>query len=563
MKYLSNLQKNRNQMWSKVTIQILLLLSFSVFTNQLSAQTNYVLDFNGVNDYVSINDTNTNYRSIEFWFKPDNTIDANTTQDGHTFIARNDNSEFREYGLFIRGTDWTTDRGHIFFYVRDNGLLHEIKSNANTWAAGVWHHVAAVIDPVAGLQLYIDCVLQTQTDPTYTGSVQIAQEITALGRWGDSPIRYFDGRMDELRLWERAISASEICSKQCLTLNPATEFNLNKYYPMNEGSGTFINSLGTLSIQGQLLSPGFIVDQPCSNPCTLVVTTQGAGCGTPACPYQCSGTPGGGTFSGPAGLNAITGQFIGSIPPSGIPYTYTLIQGTCTYTATGLISKTNTSAPPVLSTYVGPSVSGPQLIVTWPCTGYTCGEWYQFRIQTSSGGVVPGCTTLYTSNAPSASFSPPYSPLVNTYTPGSIMPVSGTCGKVLATCTSLVAGQSYCVTWRINRCGVTGLWSTCFVTPAQRPLGEEQTLEELIQNQVYPNPATTNINVEFNLEAAGMISLQLYNMNGQKVEEKKLEAESGQHRMMLDAMAYPSGNYLLRVMQGQNQIMQEKVRIVR
>jgi hypothetical protein len=129
----------------------------------LNAQpTNYSMDFNGAGASVNLgNAAGNSIRSIEFWFKPGATINASTSASGYSLIIRDDLTQTHEFG---------------------------------------------VVDPTAGMLLYINGVLQTSTDGSATAASDIDKaSSTILGRW-PTVTRYFDGLMDELRLWSRAIS---------------------------------------------------------------------------------------------------------------------------------------------------------------------------------------------------------------------------------------------------------------------------------------------------------------------------------------------------------------------
>ncbi|MDQ3111267.1 MAG: T9SS type A sorting domain-containing protein [Bacteroidota bacterium] len=247
--------------------------------SSFSQSTNYSGNFNGSNAHVDLGTTvgNSGIRSIEFWFKPAVTINASTSATGWTFISRNDATQYREYGVYIRGTDWNSvgDVGYLHFFMRDNGVLHEIRSNSGTWTAATWYHVAGVIDPSTGMKLYIDGVLQNSTDAG-TGAVQVDNtNASKVGTWDG--LRYFQGEMEELRLWNRAISAAEIQAKMCMNLFPANENGLTAYWKFDEGSGTVLNDLTASAYNGNVSAMTWIVDSPCQAAGSYVMHYDGSG----------------------------------------------------------------------------------------------------------------------------------------------------------------------------------------------------------------------------------------------------------------------------------------------
>lgn len=221
--------------------KILLLLSFVAFSFFANAQ-NYALDFNGGSSYVDAgNMVGNNVRTIECWFMLSSNYNS-SSPDHMSLICRNDATQFSEYSLYFSYT--TPTAGNLVFARRVSGVLYYVKSNSATWNAGVWYHVAGVIDPVSGMKMYVNGALQSSTDPS-TQSTSNASEITGLGVWGDAAIRFLDGQMDEVRFWNRALSQSEIMANMCTEINPATSTGLVGYYKVNEGSGIIANDAST------------------------------------------------------------------------------------------------------------------------------------------------------------------------------------------------------------------------------------------------------------------------------------------------------------------------------
>ncbi|MBK7129457.1 MAG: T9SS type A sorting domain-containing protein [Crocinitomicaceae bacterium] len=221
----------------------------TVFNLTNAQTTNYVLNFNGGNNYVDLgNAFGSNIRSIEFWFKP------NINTWNRPLVIRAMNMAYK------RGMDRLV--GAIYF-VRDHGVLHEIKTNDIFWDAGTWYHVCGTIDESTGMKLYINGILQSQTDPTCTNPIPSSGEITAIGTWGDAFVRNYNGQIDELRFWNRSLSQTEIQSKMCYWLTPANETGLVGYWKMNEGSGSTIIDATSGSNNGTVISATFIQDSLC------------------------------------------------------------------------------------------------------------------------------------------------------------------------------------------------------------------------------------------------------------------------------------------------------------
>ena len=165
-----------------------------VFTGETSS---YVLETNM---------PNLSQVTFDFWFKPDDTIDAGLPA---------------EQGLagFSDGTDpiyggWNWDKdvyldteGALVWYLWDAtaGERRIVRSAKRTWSADTWYHVTASIGP-SGQHLYVDGVLEA-SDPAVTGSHLWSPYYLWLGRaptFSGWPSQ-FAGTLDEFRLYQGAV----------------------------------------------------------------------------------------------------------------------------------------------------------------------------------------------------------------------------------------------------------------------------------------------------------------------------------------------------------------------
>jgi gliding motility-associated-like protein len=154
-----------------------------------------------------------------------------------------------EFGFYISASSWSNGPGTLHFARRVNSASYDVSSNSNTWQANVWYHVAGVIDPLTGMRLYINGVLQNSTDPStqpiqpQTGS---ATDMVAVGTWGywgfGSGNRYFNGDVDEIRFWTTARTQTEIRENMCRKINPS-QAGLRAYYRFDNTSGTTLTDL--------------------------------------------------------------------------------------------------------------------------------------------------------------------------------------------------------------------------------------------------------------------------------------------------------------------------------
>ena len=164
---------------------------------------------NGVNQYVTvpaINLSGTSTVTVAMWVNR-----TYSTVGGHALVeaSTNFNNSTTGFGLF---PDDSTCSG-IMAGVHGNGG-YSINCYKQP-SSGAWHHLAVVYDKTqpgnSEVALYIDGVLQTPTKNLYT--------VSNTNAFGNNPIYLFSrggtqeytaGVMDDLRLYNRALSASEV-----------------------------------------------------------------------------------------------------------------------------------------------------------------------------------------------------------------------------------------------------------------------------------------------------------------------------------------------------------------
>ncbi|ELS02293.1 laminin G domain-containing protein [Xenococcus sp. PCC 7305] len=202
---------------------------------------NNAASFNGTGDYVEINiDEPETEITHELWFK---TTDANT-------------------GIFsiISGTVAASTGSDRHLYLNNGNLYARvwnnevINSSGLNLADGEWHHVAHVIgSSVGGQQLYIDGELVDSG--TKTASAFDWQTKAIIGYSIDATNDYFNGEIDEVRIWNQARTQDEIRNNRYSQLT-GNEPNLFGYWNFNQDqvSGSTINDLSSNNNNGTLVA---------------------------------------------------------------------------------------------------------------------------------------------------------------------------------------------------------------------------------------------------------------------------------------------------------------------
>ncbi len=162
------------------------------------------LKFDGVDDYVSagsgesLNFSDTQAFSIEVWFK--------TTQTARgDLVSRVDNllSPYPGYLLSIG----RTTAGKLDFYLGNGGQAKtNIGSNLND---GNWHQAVAVAAGMNNIYFYVDG-LQLVDNETLTQATNLGGMNLTIGRTSSAALNYFNGSIDEVRIYNRALPPQEV-----------------------------------------------------------------------------------------------------------------------------------------------------------------------------------------------------------------------------------------------------------------------------------------------------------------------------------------------------------------
>ncbi len=112
-----------------------------------------------------------------------------------------------EFSINFDQNTWTYP-GEITFSNGQGNRL--VSSGQNTWVANTWYFIAITIDNSQGTKMYLDGI-EVSSNPETTVINNIDNN-TAVGRWGNVNIRYFNGAVDEIMMFDRALESCEIVS---------------------------------------------------------------------------------------------------------------------------------------------------------------------------------------------------------------------------------------------------------------------------------------------------------------------------------------------------------------
>ncbi|MBN8691746.1 MAG: choice-of-anchor D domain-containing protein [Bacteroidetes bacterium] len=239
----------------------------------LTAQPGAALNFDGLNDQVRVPVSTMGAFTIEFWMRTTQT-GPNGTQWYHGVgIADAEvGGAVNDYGVSLLGSK-------IAFGTGNPDVTITSTSNVNT---GNWVHVAAMFtsNPNGYMWLYINGVLEASLDPGVSSNARNTNANIALGSI-QTNIRYFNGDMDEFRLWNRVLSACEVQSRMnCELTLPQT--GLLRYYQFNQGiaggNNTSVTSITNLIAGGNGVISGMALTGSSSNFIAPGAVTSGVSC---------------------------------------------------------------------------------------------------------------------------------------------------------------------------------------------------------------------------------------------------------------------------------------------
>ncbi len=98
--------------------------------------------------------------------------------------------------------------GHIHFQI-GNGSYH-VSNNNSQVPLNQWVHVVATRKANENASIYFNGVAQPLTSASWNGSVSYSGAYFAIGRQRDYNDRFFNGRIDEVRVFNRSLSESEV-----------------------------------------------------------------------------------------------------------------------------------------------------------------------------------------------------------------------------------------------------------------------------------------------------------------------------------------------------------------
>ena len=220
-------------------------------------ETNYALDFDGSNDYVAADGVTSELSStglpftVSAWAYPDTT----TRGAIFAFNKKGTNAHVNRNLLFYAKNGSTKK-----FYHWDRGSNSWTESE-NTFEPGEWHHIVEVVDSSGNGKLYVNGGLEAEWSNGNNSSADrfsIGQEYDGTGSTASD---YFNGKIDEVAVWNVALSAADVTAlynsgnglkASANSGNYDNSGDLVGYWKFNEGTGSTLTDSTSNSNNGTL-----------------------------------------------------------------------------------------------------------------------------------------------------------------------------------------------------------------------------------------------------------------------------------------------------------------------
>lgn len=243
-----------------------------VFSIDLSAQNNFSLEFDGIDDYVSssqadLDVSSTNQLTILSWIKLQSYPNDN---QGMRIFRHGGNSPIgQQYALAISNSN-------LYFYAENGGF----EQNGNNISNSVvnlneWTHVGVTYDGIS-VKLFQngELVFEKEENDIFTDSDIGNFEFSSAE--ASTPNALFEGNIDETSIWNKSLTQEDI--QFYMNCDPnGDEEGLLGFWNFEEGAGSTLNDLSNNTNTGNLSGASWSTDtqvkscQAClvSNPSSL------------------------------------------------------------------------------------------------------------------------------------------------------------------------------------------------------------------------------------------------------------------------------------------------------
>lgn len=247
---------NSRPPFTSLTLVILIYIVLSPF--MCCAQgAGGAIQLDGINDYAEFNNNNrgiTDQLTVEAWIKTG-------SMGHHHIVSKYDRDSENGFQLLVQN-------GKACLAGRDGSGNYRMSGYSTAIVTdNKWHHLAGVVHDGTWI-IYVDGILQNQHITGYSNTVLNSNENLLLGNYYYEYLgnHFYQGQVDEVRIWKKALSAEEIRQNMCRTLSAASP-DLIAYFKLDNIAGGVIADHSPLKLNGRLMN---------TNPATTAITSGAA-----------------------------------------------------------------------------------------------------------------------------------------------------------------------------------------------------------------------------------------------------------------------------------------------
>ncbi|MFM7853792.1 MAG: LamG domain-containing protein, partial [Flammeovirgaceae bacterium] len=232
---------------------VLNAISYLTFAQADNVGAGQAIQFDGVDDYVVIGKDYSSLNlpfTVSAWVR----IDENSNFVTPIFVTNDNNPIYRGFWFVVTPTVLLCEFGDGTG--ASNPAFRRGKSATVPNLKGRWVNVCAVMASPFDVRLYVngnDVGGSNSGASNLTMRSAFSGDVPKIGYFLSNGVEYRDKSIiDEIRLWNRALSTVEIRQNMCLKLN-GNESGLIGYWDFNETSGSIVFDKSSKKADGQLV----------------------------------------------------------------------------------------------------------------------------------------------------------------------------------------------------------------------------------------------------------------------------------------------------------------------
>ena len=223
------------------------------------------LNLDGVDNHANMGDilNNVNFPfSVSAWIYWEGPLDGTNSEYG--IIIGDDhpgrNILFIQTGVYAGYTLFVRGDGSLNMRIGDGGNVgpnarRDKWSPANVIPLNQWTHVAGVVRGLTDMDLYVNGIDVGGIYDGNGGNMDFSNNPFTIGRYRKDPsqgeVYFFEGDIDEVRVWNNERSEAEIRRDMCHTLQ-GNEMGLLGYWKMDADAGAILEDSGPNVLAGNL-----------------------------------------------------------------------------------------------------------------------------------------------------------------------------------------------------------------------------------------------------------------------------------------------------------------------